>query len=780
MREEIDKNQQNEPEILADNSPEPSGGQYSDTHSREPETHPIKNDASAEEATFPNQDDGFEKKEGPADNADLNTGNDAEEKEDTTSTSEVSKPDAEPMEKEDVFQSEQTEQDEQATKANITGEQENVPREPEATKHSEESPAVDPVNENKAIPEPITTAQEESKNEAATARPVTENEKTEDKANPTDLSEVDESTHNDGEHDEELYDDAQVDYSKYSKKQITEAAEALLTETDVIRADKAMREIKPYFDAIENEAYASTLEKFRQEGGNEEDFRYRADKLAVRFQQAQQTIRERKAKFQRDFNQQKENNLTAKQDLLTKLRELIDSEETTQSIDELKEVQKQWKAIGPVPGKFAKSLWASYNALINLYYDNRSIYFELKELDRKKNLEAKLVLCEKAESLAEVENVKTAIKELDMLHEEFKHVGPVPKEEQEPLWDRFKAASNVIHARRREHVEGQKETLYENLKIKKALCEQIKPFAEFNSDSIREWNEKTKKIKDIQSRWEQTGNMPREEAKEVNKEFWSGFKKFFNNKGHFFKKLDSMREENLRKKEELIQKAEDLKTSTNWQQTAEELKKLQQAWKDVGPVPDKHRESIYKRFKAACDEFFNSRRASFREEEKEYDINLKEKQAICEQIEKLAKEDPEDVDKLMELGEAFQEIGFVPKNAIKSIQKQFNEVANKFLNANSTLDEEEKQTLRYNLQFMKMKNSPNAQRKLGNRENALRKQISKLEDDISLWRNNLSFFASSKKADKLKADFEKKIKDAVDEVKAMKQQLRVLHHLEDE
>lgn len=577
--------------------------------------------------------------------------------------------------------------------------------------------------------------------------------------------------------DDDLHDDAPLDYSHYSKNQLTEATEALLKETDIKSADRKLNEIKTYFDEIESEEYHAALEKFLAEGGEKDGFVYKSDQLSERFHNAYKKLKERKAKHFAELEAEKETNLHARQTLLEKLRNLVDNEETNQSISELKALQQEWKSIGPAPKKYAKSLWASYNALVYRFYDNISIYYELKELDRRKNLEAKLHLCERAESLADHENVKAAIKELDTLHEEFKHIGPVPKDEQEPLWERFKAASDAVHARRREYVDQLKEDLQQNLEAKLALTEKVQSFADFDSDSIKAWNEKTREIRELQSQWEAIGGMPREQAKEVNKTFWSGFKKFFANKGHFFKKLDGMREDNLKKKEELLARAEALKESTDWQRTANELKQLQQAWKDIGPVPEKQRETIYKKFKAACDEFFNNRRASFREEEKDYDKNLKDKEAICEKIEQMATDGSNDVDTLLDLNEEYQEIGFVPKKAIKSIQKKYEHAVEKFLNSAHDLDEEEKQDIKFNLQFSKLKNSPNAQRKLGNKEMVIRKQISKLEDDLSVWKNNLNFFADSKKADKLKEEFGKKIEKADEEVRKLKQQLRVLRDM---
>src|SRR5690606_22295054 len=207
--------------------------------------------------------------------------------------------------------------------------------------------------------------------------------------------------------------------------------------------------------------------------------------------------------------------------------------------------------------------------------------------DRKKNLEAKLELCSRAERLAEVEIIKDAIRELNELHQEFKHIGPVPAEEKEPIWQRFKAASDAVYARRDAYLQTLQHELQQNLELKIKHAEEAQAYASFQSDRIKEWNEKTKEILELQKKWEGVGGLPRAKAKDVNKKFWSAFKSFFNNKNAFFKKLDEEREQNLQMKNDLVRQALELRDSQDWDKTANDLKSLQQKWKDVGPVPEK-------------------------------------------------------------------------------------------------------------------------------------------------------------------------------------------------
>ncbi|GAA0894057.1 DUF349 domain-containing protein [Fulvivirga kasyanovii] len=579
--------------------------------------------------------------------------------------------------------------------------------------------------------------------------------------------------HDEDEHEDDD-DDEHVDYSNYSKEELVELIKALAKDDNVQKAERIVREIKPLFDEIRETERKEALDKFIAEGGEEVDFEFKYDELTNRFDANYKLIRDRKSAYVKEKEQQKESNLKKKQEILEKLREFVDSEETNISFNAFKDLQNEWKNIGPIPGAQAKTLWANYNALVDRFYDNRSIYFELKELDRRKNLESKLELCERAEKLAGHENLKEAIKELNELHNEFKHIGPVPKEEQEALWQRFKTASDEVYARRKEFVEQLKSELEDNLKVKEQLAEEVQPFTEFDSDRIKEWNSKTKEILEIQKKWEAVGGLPRAKAKAVNKKFWGTFKTFFNNKSAFFKKLDAQREGNLEKKKELVQRALEIKDSTDWQKTAEEFKKLQRQWKEIGPVPEKQRESVYKEFKEAADHFFNNKRSKNSEVEKEFEENLRKKEEVCNRIEQLAKDNPDDLEKLRDLQDEYLDIGFVPRNSISKIKSRYSEVVDKFINNIEGISNEDRQAIRIENQVNKILSGPNADQKIYRKEQAIKKQISKVEHDISLWKNNLEFFADSKTADKLKDEFSQKIKAATNELKNLKQQLRII------
>lgn len=586
-------------------------------------------------------------------------------------------------------------------------------------------------------------------------------------------SEVDLSEHDEAaeEHHDEFH---HVDYSNFTKQQFADLVKDLSRDDNFKKVDHILREIKPLFDDLREKERAEALMRFIADGGAESDFEFKGDEFDIIFDANLKLIRDRRAQYFKQQEEDKSENLRKKEELLEKLRVLSDSQDTSDQFESFKALQKEWKTIGPVPGAQAKTLWANYHALTDRFYDNQSIYFELKELDRRKNLESKLELCARAEKLSNVELIKDAIQELNELHHEFKHLGPVPKEDKEAVWHRFKTASDAVYARRDAYLQNLQQELQDNLNSKASLSEEVQSFVNFQSDRIKEWNQKTKEILELQKRWEMIGGLPRAKAKDVNKKFWSAFKTFFNNKNTFFKKLDEEREQNLQVKNDLVKKAVELKESSDWERTSNELKTLQQKWKDVGPVPEKFREKVFKEFKDACDHFFEQRRTQHDKMEQEQGENLRLKEEICTELESHAAGRTGSSDILRELQEKFSSIGFVPRKDISTIRARYHEAVERFINSIPGLTDDEKGKIALENQLNDLRNDPMADRKIFQKEQIIRKKISKVENDIALWRNNLEFFGRSKNADKVKDEFNDKIKEATDHLKQLKEQLKLL------
>lgn len=625
-------------------------------------------------------------------------------------------------------------------------------------------------------PELSKETEETSLQEVARAESVT----VEPKSPPAVESEVaeasdDEEEESDDDHDADPL--AQLHLEEADKQEIFLALKQFAATEDMRMLDRALKEIKPYYDKLHHLEKDEALKSFLAEEGNEEaDFQFKSDEVDSSFFLLYNTLRDKKQKYFSQLSRDKEQNLKRKNELLDQIRDLVDGEETNASMAEMKNLQSEWKTIGQVPSQYAKTLWANYNALIDRFYDNRSIYFELKELDRKKNLEAKVELCEKAEALEALDNLKNAIFQLNELHDEFKHIGPVPKDDQEALWERFKTASDKVYSKRKDYFDELKTKLNENVEAKLAIGKEAEDFVSFTSDRISDWNKKTKQILELQKKWDAIGGLPKEKSKDVNKQFWGNFKKFFANKSEFFKKLESEREGNLELKKELLKKALELKESTEWDKAANELKKLQQDWRDIGPVPEKHRNDIYQKFKAACDAFFNRKRSEGSGQSAEFKENLKKKEDICSMLEAYLNTDEIALDEVYGLLDQYADVGFVPKESIDDIHKRFDGIMDKLLGFEELTDVQRAE-LEIKIQVNKLKNSPHGAQKLNRKESSIRRRINELENEISTWKTNMDFFAASKNADKLKDEMSGKMDKAEEEIRDLKNQLEVFKNL---
>lgn len=582
----------------------------------------------------------------------------------------------------------------------------------------------------------------------------------------------DEHASEEDEHDLDIM--GEQDFSQYTKEQFAEASAKLFDENNFKKVDELLRLMKAEVDRINKEEREEALQKFLAEGGEQDAFEFKSDALIDKFYTNYKGLKERKAKYYNELEKRRQKNYDDKHAILQQIKALVEGGDTGKgSLEKLKELQQKWKEVGPVPPQQADALYSTYDALLDRFYSQKSIEIELIELDRRKNLAAKQEICERAEALAAGENINAAISVLNKLKDEYKSVGPVPKDQQDAIWQRFKAAADTIYERKRKASDETRRVLEENMKAKQALCVKIEPFAEYNSDRITEWNAKTKEIMALQTEWEKVGPAPKEVAKDINKQFWSNFKQFFAAKGRFFDQLEKSRQENLSQKVELCLQAEALKDSNEWDAVTATLKKLQDQWKKIGSVPESQREAVYQRFKAACDYFFERKRNKSQAQDKEFDVNLAQKRAVCEQIEALAAAKETDIAKLEELHKAFLAIGFVPRNQVEKIADRLDNAITSFLK-NLDMPEEDREKIKFQLQIQSLEGNPDAGRIIAKQEQALRKKIAAMENDISLWKNNLDFFANSKTADKLRRDFQVKIDAAESHLDKLRSQLRAL------
>lgn len=603
-------------------------------------------------------------------------------------------------------------------------------------------------------------SQEELENKEQLEQNQPEVEKSEENPEVAELN-------SDEEHVEE-----DVDYSQLDRAELLSALKELNAESNLFVAGGKLRGIKASYDAQYNEIKNSALQEFLNEGGNEEGFELKPDDIAREFDEMYFLVNDRVRTFFRDQEEQKKVNLHKKKALVDELRAIVDGNVEGNAFNEVKRIQADWKSIGAIPPGDNRELWASYKALLDRFYNNQNIYFELLELDRKKNYEAKVKLCEKAEDLVNLEVIGEALKTLHQFHDEYKHIGPVPKDLQEDLWQRFKKASDSVYEKRKEMSAQFEVTLEENKTKKEAVVEKVKSFEGFDTDSIKEWNKKTDELIAIQEEWKTIGPVPEKFAKDLSKEFWGYCKGFFNTKRSFFKKLDAQRDENLKLKEALCEKVEALKESTDFDAVADEIKKCQEEWRKIGQVPRKHNDAIYNRFRTACDHFFDRRREQRKGQDAEFEENLKAKEQICTSILALG---VGELDAYQELVDQYNSIGFVPRKAIKKIAKSFEDASKEFIEKQEGLDSQDKTKLELTLELGALQGNPNARKILGRKRGKIKDKIAELKEEVQTLNTNIQFFANSKNIDELRKDVDSKIERIEADIKKLKEQLSILN-----
>ncbi|PSR57157.1 DUF349 domain-containing protein [Adhaeribacter arboris] len=584
----------------------------------------------------------------------------------------------------------------------------------------------------------------------------------------------------DTEHPDEAHSDDYIPEIDYSTLPAPELKKQLLKAYKTSDPRKNARQIFEMYRQYELRVAAEkhdALEKFVSEGGDAEDFAFHPGPENQEIERGFQQFRENRNRELKNEEEQKEKNLKRKNELLEQLRALVESAETKNSADKLKAIQSEWKAIGAVPTSDAQQLWNSFHALLDKFYNNRSIFFELKELDRKKNLQQKIQLCERAEGLLTNPSINASLQELRHLHEEWKNIGPVPNESRDAIWERFIQASERIHERKKEYLTVRKSQEQENLQRKLNVLEIVAPYQNFNSDRINDWRDKTDEIQKIKEQWDSIGLVPKENADDVNRRFWSSYKAFYQHKNAFFKQLDEQKMQNLRHKTELCEQAEALKNSTDWDETKERLIQLQKKWKTIGRVPDKYSDKIWNRFRAACNEFFDRKQNQQQQKEAELERAASEKTAYYDKLaSRLSTPTPtvgslEEFNQLLSDWRSFDEAGQRPNG---KLEERFFDLLQKYLDTVPDLSYERKNELAFQLQLDRLRNHPDASHKLYQKEQNIRKEISTLENDISTLRTNIEFFARSKNAEKLRQEYQQRIEDATSRMNVLKNQLRAI------
>ena len=591
----------------------------------------------------------------------------------------------------------------------------------------------------------------------------------------------------DDEENEEV-EEVQIDVEGKTKEELAAMLEELVQEPDVTKIKDQVTAIRVGFMKLNKEDLDKELEAFIEGGGDKDSYQHVPDDAENRFNAAFGIFKANRTRQNELIDQQKQENLVQKRAILEELKQLIASEETLKkTYDEFRAMQERWKTIGQVPATENANLWNTYHFLVGKFFDKVNINRELRDLDMKKNLDAKIELCERAEELLGEKSMAKAFKELQKLHEEWKEIGPVPQDKKEEIWERFKAATDKINAIRREHYAKLQDEQNANLATKTALCEKAEELLAEELNSINSWQKKSTELSDLFKVWKTVGPA----AKKQNEEIWARFKgsmdAFFAKKKEFFASLKDKQSENLERKINLCIEAEALKDSTDWKKTTEQFKRIQEEWKTIGPVPKRHADKIWKRFRAACDAFFNRKAEHFgglKEEEaaehfgglkEEEAANLAAKQALIEEIKglELKPSRAENMEAIKALQKRWIEIGHVPMKHKDSINSEYRKAIDAlFDKMRATQNEISANEFREMMDVMK--DDPEGGDKLRRERTNLLNKVQKLRDEIAVLENNIGFFSTSKNSELMRAEYEKKIARAKNDLKVLEAKLKMI------
>ncbi len=577
--------------------------------------------------------------------------------------------------------------------------------------------------------------------------------------------------------EEEEAEDVEIDTEGKTKGELAAMLEEIVQEVDVNKIKDKVTAIRVRFMQLNKEDMDKEYEAFLEGGGDKEAFQHEMDDAEKRFNAAFGIFKANRAKQNELLDAQKLENLAQKQGILEELKQLIASEETLKkTYDDFRALQDQWKTIGQVPATENANLWNTYHFLVEKFFDKVNINRELRDLDMKKNLDAKIVLCEKAEELMDEKSMAKAFKELQKLHEEWKEIGPVPQDKKDEIWERFKAATDKINAIRREHYSKIQEEQNANHETKTALCEKAEELLAEENMTINAWQKKSEELSELFKVWKTVGPAP----KKQNEDIWARFKgtmdTFFAKKKEFFASLKDKQTENLERKINLCIEAEGLQESNEWKKATERFKKMQEEWKAIGPVPKRHADKIWKRFRAACDTFFSRKAEHFGGLKEEETANLAAKQAIIEEIKnfELKPSRAENMDAIKALQKRWIEIGHVPMKYKDSINTEYRNAVDALFDKMRN-NQNEITTNEYKEMVELMKDDPEAGDKMRREKTNLANKIQKLRDEISVLENNIGFFSNSKNSELMKAEYEKKINKAKNDLKVLEAKLKIIN-----
>ena len=562
-----------------------------------------------------------------------------------------------------------------------------------------------------------------------------------------------------------------------TKKEVLERVREIAHAEEMPQKDE-VEYLKTAFYKLHIAEREAQQKAYLEAGGDPEAYQVMPDEDEESFKAEMGIIKERRQQQFREQEAEKEENLKKKLNIIEKLKAMITSpEEASKTYQEFKALQQEWREIKNVPAENANELWRNYQLYVEQFYDLLKLNSEARELDFKKNLEAKTRLCEAAEKLADEEDVISAFHQLQKLHQEYREIGPVAKELREEIWQRFKAASTVINKRHQQHFDDLRAREEENLAKKTALCERVEAICKEENKTSNDWEKHTKEIIDIQAEWKTIGFAPQKMNVKIFERFRAACDSFFANKAEYFRVLKDTFKENADKKRALIEKAKALQDSTDWRSTSDKLIALQKEWKTIGVVPKKIGDQLWEEFLAACNKFFEARNAQGADQRNEERQNMEKKLDVINRLKAIAEETGDDLQaKVQKLVEEYNSIGHVPFREKDKLYKQYHEVLDKlYKELNVNVAKRRLNKFKDNLKQV----AERGEQALDNERARLMRQYDAIKQDVQTYENNLGFLtASSKKGNSLIEEMNRKIQKLKDDMQLVKEKIKAIDDAE--
>ncbi|RKW62626.1 MAG: DUF349 domain-containing protein [Prevotella sp.] len=562
-----------------------------------------------------------------------------------------------------------------------------------------------------------------------------------------------------------------------SKEEILRRATEIVAENETPDKEE-IDNLKTTFYKLHIAERDAEQKAYLENGGDPEAYQVSPDPVEDAFKAQMGVIKERRAKLFLEQEQEKQENLQKKTEIIEKIKAMATSpDEANKSYQAFKELQQQWKEIKAVPAEKANELWRNYQLYVEQFYDLLKLNNEAREYDFKKNLELKEKLCENAERLADEKDIISAFHQLQELHQEYREIGPVSKELREQIWARFKAASTVINKRHQQHFEEMRASEEENLEKKTALCEKVENIVAAENKGAADWEKRTKEIIDIQAEWKTIGFAPQKMNVKIFERFRTACDVFFSRKADFFKAMKEKYAQNAERKKELVEKARQLSESTDWKSTADKLIALQKEWKTIGMVPRKLGDKLWNDFITACNHFFEARNAAHagtRGEERE---NLSKKKAVIAKLKEMMGTTPDNAaETIKQLIEEYNAIGHVPFNEKDKVYAQFHDTVDKlYKELNISVASQKLDDFKSNLKNLAKKGAD----VVDNERGKLMRRYEALKSEIQTYENNLGFLtAKSKKGNSLVDEMNRKVERLKDDMELVRQKIKAIDQQE--